>query len=151
MQYTYLIALDEIIQSKAKSSRQNQYTLQIAKKPKVRPKATSTRSNRGIQRLTEQEPTSTRQDIILLQSAEMRIIFAVLKGQGDFKCKQPKRDTGKLNPQEVEKILDRKEHKNLHQQGTRASACSHCWYRNYIHKKRELSRYDQRKYSSSLP
>jgi hypothetical protein len=47
----------------------------------------------------------------------MRIIFAVLKGQGDFKCKQPKRDTGKLNPQEVEKILDRKEHMILHQQG----------------------------------
>ena len=38
-----------------------------------------------------------------------------------------KRDTGKLNPQEVEKILDRNEHKkNLHQQGTRTSACSHC-------------------------
>ena len=65
----------------------------------------------------EQEPTSTRQDIILLQPAELHIILAIQKGQGDFnKCKQPKRDTGKLNPQEVEKILDRNEHKkNLHQ------------------------------------
>jgi hypothetical protein len=53
-----------------------------------------------------------------LQSSEIRIIFTVLKGEGDFnKCKHPKRDTGKLNPQEVEKILDRKEHMILHQQG----------------------------------
>jgi hypothetical protein len=33
-------------------------------------------------------------------------------------------------------------HKNLHEQGTRASAFSHCLYMNYIHTKRGLTRYD---------
>ena len=42
-----------------------------------------------------------------------------------IQCKQTKRDTGKLNPQEVGKYWTIEEHKNLHQQGTRTSVCSH--------------------------
>ena len=42
--------------------------------------------------------------------------------QGDFnKWKQPKRDIGKLNPEEVGRYWTIEEHKNLHQQGTRVS------------------------------
>jgi hypothetical protein len=40
--------------------------------------------------------------------AEIFIIFAIQKSKViSTKCKQPKRDTGTLHPQEVEKILER--------------------------------------------
>ena len=64
----------------------------------------------------------------------------MLEEQGDSESANNLKGTqGNSIHKEWKRYWTREEHKNLHHQGTRVTACSHCWYRNHIHKKRKYS------------